>query len=245
MDGYTCVCVDMYTHTYTYRHTHPCICHTCMHARTHTYTHRRRPRQGQPRSSCLRERAYDGRFGILRARGGRSGPDLRSSGSERVRVCWRCPFDLITCLWVLVVFAGMARAWVLLLIAGHRGQPSHIHAHACNLRPSLSPPPLLLSPSLSQVLVAVQRRQADQEARGTGSAAAGACAGGAVLDAEVRYGLMRLVRGLAGDKEVAVGFEEALAEAWRALWGEIHLCCVRAHVRTCIHALLSEAWRTL
>ena len=32
---------------------------------------------------------------------------------------------------------------------------------------------------------------------------------------------MRLVRGLAGDKEVAVGFEEALAEAWRALWGEI------------------------
>ena len=96
-----------------------------------------------------------------------------------------------------------------------------MHTHAFSVPPSPRSPPL--SPSLSQVLVAVQRRQADQEARGTGSAAAGACAGGAVLDAEVRYGLMRLVRGLAGDKEVAVGFEEALAEAWRALWGEIHV----------------------
>ena len=95
-----------------------------------------------------------------------------------------------------------------------------MHTHAFSVPPSPRSPPL--SPSLSQVLVAVQRRQADQEARGTVSAAAGAGAGGAALDAEVRYGLMRLVRGLAGDKEVAVGFEEALAEAWRALWGEIH-----------------------
>ena len=48
---------------------------------------------------------------------------------------------------------------------------------------------------------------------------------------------MRLVRGLAGDKEVAVGFEEALAEAWRALWGEIHVCnhaCTREDVHTCV-----------
>ena len=92
-----------------------------------------------------------------------------------------------------------------------------MHTHAFSVPPSPRSPPL--SPSLSQVLVAVQRRQADQEARGTVSAAAGP--GGAALDAEVRYGLMRLVRGLAGDKEIAVGFEEALAEAWRALWGEI------------------------
>ena len=110
-----------------------------------------------------------------------------------------------------------------------------MHTHAFSVPPSPRSPPL--SPSLSQVLVAVQRRQADQEARGTVSAAAGAGAGGAALDAEVRYGLMRLVRGLAGDKEVAVGFEEALAEAWRALWGEIPVrmhAFTREDVHTCV-----------
>ena len=108
-----------------------------------------------------------------------------------------------------------------------------MHTHAFSVPPSPRSPPL--SPSLSQVLVAVQRRQADQEARGTVSAAAGP--GGAALDAEVRYGLMRLVRGLAGDKEVAVGFEEALAEAWRALWGEIPVrmhAFTREDVHTCV-----------
>ena len=188
MDGYTCVCVDMYTHTYTYRHTHPCICHTCMHACMHTYTHRRRPRQEQPRSSCLRERAYDGRFGTRRARGGKLGPDHRSSGSVRVRGCWRCPFDLIGCLLALVSFAGIARAWVLFLVNVQRGQPTHVHAHACILCPSLSPLPPPLSVSLPgaggrPTKTGRSGSTRDRE-RGSGSGGGGAgCRGEVWLDA--------------------------------------------------------------
>ena len=112
VDGWIYMCVYTCTHLHIHidTHTHAYVMHACMHACMHTYTHRRRPRQEQPRSSCLRERAYDGRFGTRRARGGKSGPDHRSSGSVRVRGCWRCPFDLIGCLLALVSFAGIARA---------------------------------------------------------------------------------------------------------------------------------------